>query len=514
MLEIEKLSKRYAKTIALDELSLVIPPNGVFGIAGPNGAGKSTLVKVLAGEESQDSGEIRLGGQPWPLAERDWTVAVVHQEPQLFPNLTVLQNLHFGLNTKGIRLPRMTTREEEILSELDLLPFANRELASCALVVWQMTEISRALLREARLFLFDEPNSALNEDESEKLFRQLRRLAEDPNHIVALVSHRLADLTEHCDQVAIVREGRCTGLLAKAEISEHAIARALVVGRPAKSDSGVRGVIPADNHPAVRVPTARLERWTSRSNAFRDLDLTLDSGRIVAILGVEGSGGRELVRSLSGLEPSEGTYEFLGRPTTGGIPAGVAYMPASRRHSLFFNYSIKANMAARLGHPEIANRLGILSRSHMGRLAEGLGARFQVLTGSVEQAVGSLSGGNQQKVALAGTIATNPGLLAIEEPTRGVDIGTKAEIYRTLREFVAEGNAVVLYCTEVGEIFDAADVAYVVNGGRISDPIQVRLFSTLEDLAAGIAHVSQGMRARLDSNDQPGAATSAQSGIV
>jgi ABC-type sugar transport system ATPase subunit len=495
MLEISDLSKRYGQTVALDRLALAIPADGVFGIAGPNGAGKTTLIRILAGEEAEDGGQIALGGVPWGVVERQWAVAVVHQEPQLFPNLTVLQNLHFGLALTGMRLPAVNAREREILAQLDLEPFAHRELVDCPLVVWQLTEIGRALLREARLFLFDEPNSALDEEESGRLFTQLRRLTEDPNHIVAMVSHRLADLTEHCNRVAVIREGACTELLTGADVSEHAIARALVVGSARIAHhKEAASTLAAGGEPADAV--ARLRGWTSRTAAFAGINLDLRPGQVVGVLGVEGSGGRELVRSLAGLEAADGRLELPWAEPGHGAER-VAYMPASRRHSLFFNFSIKANMGSRLGRPDIANRVGFLSLDGLRAISEDLRRRFQVLTPSTQNAPGSLSGGNQQKVALAATMATRPRLLAVEEPTRGVDIGTKAEIYQTLNSFALEGNAVVMFCTEVGEVFDAADVAYVMTAGRISEPIAVRAISSLEELAAAVATVSQAMREAL-----------------
>jgi ABC-type sugar transport system ATPase subunit len=500
MLEIRNLHKRYGQTVALNGLVLAVPANGVFGIAGPNGAGKSTLIRILAGEETEDGGEITLDGSPWDTSERQWAVAVVHQEPQLFPNLTVVQNLHFGLALTGMRLPAVSRREREILDELDLAPFADRELASCPLVIWQLTEIGRALLREARLFLFDEPNSALDQEESARLFAQLRRLTDNPNHIVAMVSHRLADLTEHCSEVAVIREGVCTELLTGRDVTEHAIAHALVVGIDRNATpAGVRPMLSEADESTDQI--GRLRGWSSRSGAFSDIDLDLRPGQILAVLGVEGSGGRELVRSLAGLERASGSIELPGGgPRSGG--QSVAYMPASRRHSLFFNFSIKANMGSRLGRPDIANRAGLLSLTRLRALSEDLRRRFQVLTPSVDQAPSSLSGGNQQKIALAATMATRPKLLAMEEPTRGVDIGTKAEIYGALRAFAREGHTVVLFCTEVGEVYDAADVAYVMTAGRLSQAIAVRTMSSLEELAASVATVSREMRQAVDKQDE------------
>jgi ABC-type sugar transport system ATPase subunit len=489
MLAIQAIEKQYGTTVALRGLDLVVPAGRVFGIAGPNGAGKSTLIRILAGEETEDAGSIVLDGSVWSQAERQVDTAVVHQEPQLFPNLTVLQNLHFGRTLRGFGSPRVSGREREIITELDLEPFAGRELGSCPLVVWQLTEIGRALLREARLFLFDEPNSALSDEESDLLFAQLRRLASRADRHVIMVSHRLGDLTELSGQVAVVREGRCTEVLTGTDVTEHALARALVVG---VATSGIEREQRAGEGDQLRVPIARLADWESRSGSFRDVNLTLFPGQVVAIMGVEGSGGRELVRSLAGLEPARGGYELLGQHAIAS--GGIAYMPAARRDSLFGNFSIRANLGVRLGRPEIAGRSGLLAVHRLDAMSRGLVDRFRIVAASTGQGVATLSGGNQQKVALAGTLASRPRLLAVEEPTRGVDIGTKAEIYRTLRAFVREGNAVVTFCTEVSEVFDVADTIHVTSGGRLSEPIDVHASATIEDLAAAVASVSRQMR--------------------
>ena len=423
MLEITDVEKRYGNTVALRGLSLSVPAGAVFGIAGPDGAGKSTLIRLLAGEETEDAGAIELDGVPWPAERRRQATAVVHQEPQLFPNLTVLENLHFGLTLTGFGRPRLQGKELEVLEELGLSSVADRELSSCPLVVWQLTEIGRALLSEARLFLFDEPNSALSEEESDLLFTQLRRLTANPNHIVIMVSHRLGDLTALSKQVAVIREGICTETLSGTQVTEHTLARALVVGIPRAEVERVRRAVTEVDGRDEEV--AALVDWESRAGSFTGITLTISVGQVIAIMGVEGSGGRELVRSLAGFEQGRGTYEFLGRRAD--AQRGIAYMPASRRDSLFANFTIRANMASRLGTPEIAGRSGLLAMSRVEELSERLSARFRVVASSTRQGVTTLSGGNQQKVALAGTMATRPRLLAVEEPTRGVDIGTKLE---------------------------------------------------------------------------------------
>jgi ABC-type sugar transport system ATPase subunit len=298
-----------------------------------------------------------------------------------------------------------------------------------------------------------------------------------------MVSHRLGDLTALSKQVAVIREGMCTEVLSGGGVTEHALARALVVGIPrADVERKRREATEVDGRPET---IATLVDWESRAGSFAGVTISIPVGQVVAIMGVEGSGGRELVRSLAGFEQGRGTYEFLGRRAPG--QRGIAYMPASRRDSLFANFSIRANMGSRLGTPEIAGRTGLLAMNRIEELSERLAARFRVVASSTKQGVTQLSGGNQQKVALAGTMATRPRLLAVEEPTRGVDIGTKLEIYRTLREFATDGNAVVTFCTEVSEVFDVADVVYVTSGGRLSEPIDVHAAATVEELAATVA---------------------------
>jgi ABC-type sugar transport system ATPase subunit len=499
-LEVDHVVKAYGVTTALRGLSLTATSGEILGVAGPNGAGKSTLIRVLAGEEPPTEGEVILDGRPWPLAERRAEVAVVHQESQLFPNLTVGENVMVG-RSGGVGRPRLSAREREILAHLRLLPYADRPLDRCSLVVSQLTEIARALLRDARLFLFDEPNSALTDQESAMLFAEIDRLKQQGDHIVLFVSHRLAELVQHCDRVAIVREGDCAGILSGDRLTEEALAAELVVGHPAST-----AAIAAASEEAAQAPrrTLQLSSLTHPRGQFRDVTLEIPSGAVTAITGVEGSGARELVRAIAGMEPARGGRTLVEERSGSGraAPSGTAYVPAERRDALFFNFSVGANEVVRLGRPEIATRLGWMRRSRITALAARLSERFRVKTASTDYPVAALSGGNQQKVALASAMASSPGVLVVEEPTRGVDVGTKADIYQFLREFAAAGNIVVMMCTEVTEIFDAADQVCVMSRGRLSPPLRVASQPTAGELAMALAS-----RARLV--DQAAAETAA-----
>jgi ABC-type sugar transport system ATPase subunit len=487
-LGVHDVVKTYGVTAALRGLSLTARSGEVLGVAGPNGAGKSTLIRLLGGEEHPDSGEITLDGDAWPLAARRESVAVVHQESQLFPNLTVAENLMVGRGG-GVGRPRRSSREREILSHLRLERYADRTLDQCSLVVSQLTEIARALLRDSRLFLFDEPNSALTDDESTMLFAEIDRLKRQGDHIILFVSHRLQELVKHCDRVAIVREGVCAAIVEGARLTEETLASELAVGHTASAATAA-AIREARRHARSLV----ISSLTHTRGQFRDITVTLPGGTITAVTGVEGSGARELVRAVAGMEPARGQITMTGGEQKVRKPArATSYVPAERRDALFFNFSVGANAVARLGRPDIAGSAGWLKLARLHMLASQISSRLRVKVPSSRYPVTGLSGGNQQKVAIAAAMASRPGLLVVEEPTRGVDVGTKADIYQFLREYAADGNIVLLLCTEVTEVFDAADQVYVMNRGRLAEPLLVSSQPTAVELAATLASIGKAM---------------------
>jgi ABC-type sugar transport system ATPase subunit len=492
---IRGLRKWYGDTRALDGLDIEARPGEIVGVAGPNGAGKSTLIKILAGETAADAGEIELDGLPWdPLLLRD-RVAVVHQEPQLFPNLTLGENLMVG--REGTRALRrgLTDQERVLLADLAILELADEPLERVPLAARQRVEIARALAREARIFLFDEPNSALTDEESSDLFRRMHVLA-DAGRVVILVSHRLAELVEHADRVAVILDGTCTAMLEGAGLDQDAIAAELVVGQ-AQREPQEQIVV----HLGEDRQTALLLRdWTHHGGEFAGIELHVRSGEIVAFVGVEGSGARELVRSIAGFERGSGHIEIRGPSGRHDARTGSGFVSADRQASLFANLTVGDNIVSRLSR-EIVAFAGTLRRSRMHAIADEVRESFRVKTRTVQLPIRSLSGGNQQKVALAAAIVKRPEVLVLEEPTRGVDIGSKAEIYRLMREYAREGHALVIYCTEVPEVFEVADLAYVVADGRLSEPIVVMNHADVESLALAIT--------RLERHASPGEAPAA-----
>jgi ABC-type sugar transport system ATPase subunit len=483
---VRNLEKRYGNTIALAGIDLDIRPGEVLGIAGPNGAGKSTLVRIIAGEESADSGELIFNGRPWtPTA--DWhAVAVVHQEPQLFPNLSVAENVLVGREGVSAVRPRLSAGDAAVMEAFGIDRFADSLLGDCTLATQQRTEIARAVARDAQIFLFDEPNSALTDEESDELFREIHKLAAG-GRIVLLVTHRLGDLYEHAARVAVIRDGRVRAILEGEALTEDGLARQLVV------DSGADAGAKDGGHRLHGVkPIVSLANW-SHESAFGGVNLSAAPGEIIALVGVEGSGARELLRSLVGLEPCTGAIEIAGGK--GEAAQGLAaYVPASRLFSLYSNFSVGENLLVRLGKPDIAGFAMALRKKRMRQLAVEAVNRFLIKTRTVSQGVRSLSGGNQQKVAIAQALNCAPRLLLLEEPTRGVDIRSKREIYRLLRDYVEKGNAAIMFCTEVPEVYEAADRVHVVSDGALSAAIAVRDYDQVEALATHIMRMERHSR--------------------
>jgi ABC-type sugar transport system ATPase subunit len=484
-LRVRGLRKWYGDTRALDGLDLDARQGEILGVAGPNGAGKSTLIKILAGETHADDGEIQLDDRVWDTTTDRDRVAVVHQDPQLFPNLTVAENVMVGREGTRALVRHLNPQERALMDDLAILDVAQASLGSVPLAVQQRVEIGRALARDAPVFLFDEPNSALTQEESTDLFRRMHLLAR-AGRVVLLVSHRIAELAEHADRVALILDGTCTTVLEGEALTQEGIAAGLVTGQATREPEEQIVV-----HLGEDAATAlRLADWTHAGGEYEGIDLHVRAGEIVAIVGVEGSGARELVRSIAGFERSTGHIEIGGRSRQSGVADGTSLVAADRQASLFTNLTIGDNMISRLSR-EITTAGGALRRGRMTQIAHQLRDQFQVKAASINLPIRSLSGGNQQKVAIAAAIVKRPEVLVLEEPTRGVDVGSKREIYRLMRAYASEGHAVIIYCTEIPEVFEAADLAYVVSDGRLSAPLIVMNHPDVEALARAVTRLER-----------------------
>jgi ABC-type sugar transport system ATPase subunit len=483
-MRIRGLRKRYGDTVALDGLDLDAHAGEVLGVAGPNGAGKSTMVKILAGEVERDEGEILVDGEPWSSDLGEHRVAVVHQEPQLFPNLTVGENILAGYEEGGWLWPKIKASDHLLLEDLGISKeLRDTLLGDVRLAVRQRTEITRALVHRARLMLFDEPNSALTPGESAEFFRLIRQLA-DAGHVVMLISHRLTELAANSDRIAVVIDGRCVRLLQDADRTAEDIAETLVRGldtTPAGESAAPTKGAHSDGH------GFELAGLADHKQAFQPLDLSVRKGLVTALIGVEGSGAREIVRACAGLRRVRGQMMVGGRVVRPQqLQRHVSFVAADRAAGLFSNLSVGENLVIRLDQDISRGVLG-LRRRKMRTIAEELRADFQVKSAGIDIGIRSLSGGNQQKVAIASAVGRKPEMLVLEEPTRGVDISSKAEIYEILRAFAADGGIVLLLCTEIPEVYEVADIVHVVSRGRLSAPYEVAGFADMEALAKAVA---------------------------
>ncbi|RCG31822.1 sugar ABC transporter ATP-binding protein [Sphaerisporangium album] len=482
-MEIRGVRKRFGNTQALAGVDLTLRGGEILGIAGPNGAGKSTLTKILCGEESMDSGEILVDGRPWKPGDVSDPIAIVHQEPQVWTNLTLEENLLVGNEGAWWRAPVAGDEQRRVLESLGVAHLADQPLERCTLAVRQRAEIARALVRSARFFLFDEPNSALTDEESHALFAFMHGLA-DQGYIVVFISHRLSEMVAHCHRVVVIRDGVLAATLTGDALTEPAIAVELVAGQTPRTERRVASRA-ADGDDSARVLT--VTGWTDEPGSFRPLDLELRRGDVLAVVGVEGSGGRELVATLGGHRPATGDARLNGGQGAKALRERTSYLSADRQEMLFQHMSVGDNLVLRLGRREICGPFARLRRREIRSRSERMIERYAVRTSGPDQNLSALSGGNQQKVAIASAMATMPEVLVIEEPTRGVDIGSKAEIYTMLNEFAADGRAVVVFCTEAPEVFEVANRVMVLEGGRIVQELAVGDYDTVDAFAHALA---------------------------
>jgi ribose transport system ATP-binding protein len=473
LLQARCLSKRYGGTQALAEVSLSFVPGRVQALVGANGAGKSTLVKILAGLERPDSGEILLDGHQVqlhrPLDATKHGLSFLHQELNLVPGFTAAQNMGLGfprssrlglLDRRGIR-----SRAQEVMARLD--PQLDLNIPVAALTVSQrwMVSLGRSLMRDARLIAMDEPTAAFTEQESERLFEIIRSLTAD-GVAVLYISHRLDEVLEISDHVAVLRGGRLIGTWSRGTIDRRALTEE-IVGREVEVLIHQPSTAVEHREPVLRIEhLRRLPRVTGVS-------LDLAAGEILGLAGLVGSGRTELARLIFGADrPTAGTMSLAGRPYSPRSPfdairRGVALVPEERRSeglllakSIAFNVSL-ATMEQNRG------RLPLLSPARIAATAREVVRRLEVQASSVNQPVGELSGGNQQKLVIGKYVRTAPAVLILDEPTVGVDVGARAEIYRIIRGLAETGTAVLVISSDFDELAICDRVA-VMRAGAIA----------------------------------------------
>jgi len=471
VLSLVRATKSYGAVHALRDGNIELRAGEVRALVGENGAGKSTLVKLLGGVIRLDDGEMLVEGEAVdfhsPTAARDAGIAVIYQEPTLFPDLSVAENVVMGRHPLGA-LRRIDRREMDrevqgLLDRLGVRLDAERPVRGLSIADQQIVEIAKALSFDARVLIMDEPTAALSGPEVERLFGVVRTL-QQRGAAVLFISHRLEEVFAIGDTITVMRDGAVVHDALTADITSDEVVRRMV-GRDL-------GALFPKEEAAIGAPTLQVHRLT-REGVFTDVSFEVRSGEIVALAGLVGAGRSEVARAIFGIDRPDGGHVEVagarlpkGRPTA-AMKAGIAFVPEDRRQQgLVMDLSVARN--ATITRLRALSRLGLIRGVAERRLAEEWAERLQLRFHRLDDAVGTLSGGNQQKVVLAKWLATEPRVMIVDEPTRGIDVGTKAEVHRLLSELAGRGVAVLMISSELPEVLGMADRVLVMHEGRIS----------------------------------------------
>ncbi|MCP3387810.1 sugar ABC transporter ATP-binding protein [Bradyrhizobium sp. CCGB12] len=466
------VSKRFGAVQALSDVSLEFRRGNVLALVGENGAGKSTLMRILEGEHRPDSGTVLAEGRPvtlvTPREAHAHGIRVIHQEPEIIPELTVGENIFIGdYRTRGmVLLDRrdLASRAAALLFEFGVEDVLSPDMPARQLgpAQRQLIEIMRALRPGVRLLAFDEPTSSLTEDEAGRLFTIIRRMASSGVSIV-YISHRLREIINLADRVAVLRDGQLVDTVPTTDVDEERLVR-MMVGRPVTELFRRRTA----KHGAVRL---KLEGVSTVH--VNNVSLEVRAGEILGLGGLVGAGRTEVARAIIGVDELTGGRILVDdrpvrmREPRDAIAAGIGLVPEDRKQeALLLVRSVREN--ASLVVPDKVSRFGIFNRRRETAIATDLVQRLRIKTPSVEQAVGKLSGGNQQKVVFARWLAREPKVLILDEPTRGIDIGAKAEIYRLVESLADDGMAILLISSEMPELLGLADRIAVMGAGVIT----------------------------------------------
>jgi rhamnose transport system ATP-binding protein len=470
-LQARSITKSYAGIQALKGVSFDLHAGEVHALVGENGAGKSTLIKIITGAERRDSGELVVNGRAVPHMDpalaRQLGIAVIYQQPALFPHLTVAENIAWTLEAPAIwrrvgwRARR--ARAAELLARVGSTLDPERLVETLSMPEQQLVEIARAIGADARIVVMDEPTASLTEREAGRLFGVIARLR-DHGVAVIYISHRLEEIFTVSDRITVLRDGETVATRGVSQVDRGELIR-LMVGREISSVFPKHAVEPG-------APVLQVRGLTNRAAGIHDVTLEVRRGEILGLAGLVGSGRTQLAETIFGLTPADaGDILVNGAPVHIGSPAeairaGLAYVPEDRRqHGVVLEMSVAAN--ASLASLGTVSTRGLIDRTRERTRAREYVDRLRIRTASVLAEVGTLSGGNQQKVALARWLATRPSVIMLDEPTQGVDVGSKAEIHGLMQSLADEGAAILMISSELPEILGMSDRIAVMHGGTI-----------------------------------------------
>jgi ABC-type sugar transport system ATPase subunit len=469
LLSTRNLVKRFGATVALDGVSFDLAAGEVHALIGENGAGKSTLTNIFSGVVQPDAGDILLGGKPVSIASPRHAqmlgIATVFQELSLTETVSISENIFAGRAPSrfgAIDWPRLEREAHALLAELGIDLDVRQPLTEAPVSVRQMVEIAKAISLDARALLLDEPTAALSPVEVKRLFELIRRLAARGLGIV-YISHHLSEVLTIADRITVLRDGRVVAQHRPAETDQEGLVRDMVgrdVARLRRGRASATG------------PVVLEARNLSRPNEFQDVDLVLKAGEIVGITGLMGSYRSELAQALCGiLQPGSGEIRLRGTPVrfrglAHAIAERIAYVPQDRKNDgLFLDMPLAENIAA--ASQGKVSRLGVFSRARNEALAGEAMARLGIKASGPQSPARALSGGNQQKALLARWLATDPEIIIVDEPTRGVDVAAKHDIHALLAGLVEKGAAVLLISSDMAELLNLSDRLLVMHAGRI-----------------------------------------------
>ncbi len=471
VLELAHVVKTFGPVVALADGTIAVHAGSIHALIGENGAGKSTLVKIVAGVYQRDSGDFRLGGEEVDFRStadsKAAGVAVIYQEPTLFPDLSVAENLFMGRQPRDRigSIDRRAMREgaARLFTRLGVHIDPERPALGLSIADQQIIEIAKAISLEARLLIMDEPTAALSGVEVERLFTVARSLRDEGRAIV-FISHRFDEIFDLCDTVTVMRDGAYISTDPIAAVTPAGIVNRMVgrdVAQLFPKTDGTAGEVLLD------------VQHLTRAGVFDDVSFSVRAGEIVGFAGLVGAGRTEVLRAVFGVDPYDaGTVTLLGkalpkRNPRAAIKAGMGLVPEDRRkQGLIVDMSIARNLT--LVIRDRLARVGLLGSAKEYESAGSWAGRLQVKAGSLDSEGSTLSGGNQQKIVLAKWLATGPKLLVVDEPTRGIDVGTKAEVHRLLDELAHQGLGIVMISSELPEVLGMSDRVYVMREGRIT----------------------------------------------
>lgn len=475
LLEVREVTKRFPGVVALCEVSLTLGRGEVLAVVGENGAGKSTLMKILAGEQQADSGLILLDGKPVAIASVNEAtalgVALIHQELNLADNLDVAGNVFLGREMHRLGIAdrnRMAMQTRALLERLGLDCSPEATVSDLPIGKQQMVEIAKALSANARILIMDEPTSSLTETEAERLFAVIADLRTQGVSII-YISHRLREVTRIADRVVVLRDGSNAGELTGTDITHEKMVR-LMVGRDISQFYG------RTSHRTSR-PVLQVEGLRLQSMPGPPLSLSVCAGEVVGVAGLVGAGRTELARAIFGIDPVSAGIVRVGDGVLRGhspfqaIRAGLALVPEDRKsQGLILEMAVRENVT--LAGLRRWQRAGLIRTAIEIEFAKRMVRELGIRTPSIEQEAQYLSGGNQQKVVLAKWLVLQPKALVLDEPTRGVDVGAKEEIYRLIERLSASGVATLMISSEMQELIGVCDRVVVMHEGRIAGELQ------------------------------------------